>query len=46
MLIVRGLELLAPKGDTVLQAGDHVYVFSKSEDLPFLGLMFGQQEDE
>lgn len=46
MLIVRGLELLAPKGDTILQAGDHVYVFSRSEDLPFLRLMFGQREDE
>ncbi|MDY7226656.1 potassium/proton antiporter [Hyalangium rubrum] len=46
MLIVRGLELVAPKGDTLLQAGDHVYVFSHSEDLPFLRLMFGQQEDE
>jgi cell volume regulation protein A len=46
MLIVRGLELLAPKGDTVLQAGDHVYVFSRTEDLPFLRLMFGQREDE
>jgi cell volume regulation protein A len=45
-LIVRGQELLAPKGDTVLQSGDHVYVFSRSEDLPFLRLMFGQQEDE
>jgi cell volume regulation protein A len=46
MLIVRGLELLAPKGDTVLQSGDHVYVFSRTEDLPFLRLMFGQREDE
>lgn len=46
MLIVRGQELLAPKGDTVLQAKDHVYVFSHSEDLPFLRLMFGQREDE
>jgi potassium/hydrogen antiporter len=46
MLIVRGLELLAPKGDTVLQAGDHVYVFSRTEDLAFLRLMFGQREDE
>ncbi len=46
MLIVRGLELLAPKGDTVFKPGDHVYVFSRSEDLPFLRLMFGQREDE
>ena len=45
-LIVRGPELLAPKGETTLQPGDHVYVFCKSEDLPFLQLMFGQQEQK
>jgi NhaP-type Na+/H+ and K+/H+ antiporter len=39
-------ELLAPKGDTALQPGDHVYVFSRTEDLPFLRLMFGQRQDE
>ncbi|NMO18308.1 potassium/proton antiporter [Pyxidicoccus fallax] len=46
MLLVRGQELLAPRGDTVFQPGDHVYVFSHSEDLGFLRLLFGQQEDE
>jgi cell volume regulation protein A len=46
MLLVRGQELLAPKGDTVFQTGDHVYVFSHSEDVPFLRLLFGQMEDE
>ncbi|MBZ4417892.1 potassium/proton antiporter [Myxococcus sp. RHSTA-1-4] len=46
MLLVRGQELLAPRGDTVFQPGDHVYVFSHSEDLPLLRLLFGQQEDE
>jgi cell volume regulation protein A len=46
MLVVRGQELLAPKGDTVFQPGDHVYVFCHSEDLPLLRLLFGQQEDE
>jgi cell volume regulation protein A len=46
MLLVRGQELMAPRGDTVFQTGDHVYVFSHSEDLPFLRLLFGQQEDE
>jgi potassium/hydrogen antiporter len=45
-LIVRGSELVAPKGSTVLQANDHIYVFCKREDLPFLQLMFGQQEQE
>ncbi|WP_342377020.1 potassium/proton antiporter [Myxococcus stipitatus] len=46
MLLVRGQELLAPKGDTVFQPGDHVYVFGHAEDLPLLRLLFGQQEDE
>ena len=46
MLVVRGQELLAPKGDTVFQPGDHVYVFCHSEDLALLRLLFGQQEDE
>jgi hypothetical protein len=30
-LLVRGDSLIAPKGDTTLQPGDHVYVFSKPE---------------
>ncbi len=46
MLLVRGQELMAPRGDTVFQTGDHVYVFCNSEDLPLLRLLFGQQEDE
>ena len=46
MLLVRGQELLAPRGDTVFQTGDHVYVFCHSEDLSLLRLLFGQQEDE
>ncbi|WP_164019903.1 potassium/proton antiporter [Pyxidicoccus trucidator] len=46
MLLVRGQELMAPRGDTVFQTGDHVYVFCLSEDLPLLRLLFGQQEDE
>lgn len=45
-MIVRGKDLLAPKGSTVLEAGDHVYVFCRPEDLPFLGLIFGQMETE
>jgi cell volume regulation protein A len=45
-LIVRGSELVAPKGSTVLQTGDHVYVFCKTDDLPLMKLMFGRQETE
>jgi cell volume regulation protein A len=46
VLVVRGLELIAPRGPTVLQPGDHVYVFSRPEDVSLLRLLFGQQEDE
>jgi len=45
VMVVRGRELLAPKGRTVLQTGDHVYVFARPEDRPFLHLMFGRTED-
>jgi cell volume regulation protein A len=42
ILLVRGEEMIAPRGDTVLLAGDHVYVFCKSEDRPYIELMFGR----
>jgi cell volume regulation protein A len=44
-LIVRGQELIAPKGSTVLSRGDHVYVFSRPDDLPLIKLMFGRPEE-
>ena len=43
-LIVRGQELIAPKGSTRLESGDHVYVFSRPEDRPFIQLLFGHPE--
>lgn len=46
MLIVRGRELLAPKGPTVLAAGDHVYLFTRAADRPLLLLMFGRPEED
>lgn len=45
-LLVRGDSLIAPKGDTALAAGDHVYVFSKPEDRPFILLLFGRPEGD
>lgn len=42
ILLVRGEEMIAPRGDTVLRAGDHAYVFCRSEDRPFIELMFGR----
>jgi potassium/hydrogen antiporter len=41
-LMVRGGQLLAPRGDTLLQVGDYVCVFSSDEDRGFIDLIFGQ----
>lgn len=46
LLVVRGDELIAPKGSTTLTPGDHVYLFSPPEDLDFLRLMFGRPQSE
>jgi potassium/hydrogen antiporter len=43
-MIVRGNELIAPKGNTVLEAGDHLYVLTPQQDRPFIQLMFGRPE--
>lgn len=45
MLVVRGRELLAPRGRTVLEPGDHVYVFAAAEDVPLVRLLFGREEE-
>jgi cell volume regulation protein A len=45
MLVVRGSELEAPKGDTELQAGDHVFVFCPRDEVPTVRLLFGREAD-
>ena len=45
-LLVRGDALIAPKGDTTLRPGDHVYVFARPEDRPFILLLFGRPEGD
>ncbi|HSG41205.1 MAG TPA: potassium/proton antiporter [Thermoanaerobaculia bacterium] len=45
MLVVRGGELVAPKGDTTLLPGDHAYLFCRREDRAFLELLFGRPEE-
>ncbi|GAC1516663.1 MAG: potassium/proton antiporter [Gemmatimonadaceae bacterium] len=45
-MIVRGNQMLAAKGNTCLEPGDHVYVFSRSEDVPMIRLMFGRPEGD
>lgn len=44
-LIVRGQSLIAPRPDTVLEPGDHVYVLFRPEDHAFIQLMFGRPEE-
>ncbi len=46
VVIIRGDELVAARGDSVLTAGDHVYVLCRREDRPFVWLMFGRSEEE
>jgi cell volume regulation protein A len=45
MLVVRGRELIAPRGGTVLQPGDHVFVCARREDQGTLHLLFGRMEE-
>jgi cell volume regulation protein A len=44
LLVVRGGRILAPKGDTVLEPGDHVHVFCESDEKPLVRLIFGREE--
>lgn len=46
VLVVRGEELIAAKGGTVLSPGDHVFVFCRRDDAPLLRLLFGRPLDE
>jgi cell volume regulation protein A len=45
VLLVRGEELIAPRGSTVLRPGDHVYVFCRPEDKPFIQFLFGRPQE-
>ncbi|MBX3353038.1 MAG: potassium/proton antiporter [Phycisphaeraceae bacterium] len=42
VLIVRGDELVAAKGGTTFEPGDHVYVFCRPEDRGYMELVFGR----
>jgi len=45
-MIVRGRQLIAPKGSTRLEVGDHAYVLSKPGALEMVQLLFGRPESE
>lgn len=45
IMIARGNEVIAARGHTVLQDGDHVYIFCKPGDEPRINLLFGANVD-
>ncbi|HWM92828.1 MAG TPA: potassium/proton antiporter [Thermoanaerobaculia bacterium] len=45
LLVVRGDELIAARGDTLLLPGDHVHVFCRREDRALVELLFGSPEE-
>jgi cell volume regulation protein A len=46
MLIVRGHDLVPPRGQTMLLSGDHVYVFVRPEEKALVQLLFGRLEED
>lgn len=44
LMIVRGEDLVAPRGNTVLEPDDHLYLFCRPEDRAFIELLFGKPE--
>jgi cell volume regulation protein A len=46
IMLIRGHELIAPRGATVIAPGDHVYVLCAPSDRPFVQLIFGRAEAE
>ncbi|HET9151368.1 MAG TPA: potassium/proton antiporter [Gemmatimonadales bacterium] len=45
-LIIRGSDLIPPKGASRLEPGDHVYLVSRPEDRGFIQLLFGHPEED
>jgi cell volume regulation protein A len=45
-MIVRGNDLIPPKGSTILEPGDHVYVITRAHDLSEIQLLFGKPEGD
>jgi Trk K+ transport system NAD-binding subunit len=43
-MIIRGRELIAPKGASRLEIGDHAYVLSRPESAEMVRLLFGRPE--
>lgn len=46
ILLIRDNELIPPRGSTMLQKDDHVYVLCRAEDRPIVHLIFGHSEED
>jgi potassium/hydrogen antiporter len=46
VLVIRGHTIIAPRDDTRIAAGDHIYLLCRPEDRPFINLIFGRQESD
>ncbi len=42
IMVLRGEALIAPKGPTILEPGDHAYVLTSPADRPIIELLFGR----
>jgi len=45
LMVLRGDDLLAARGGTILTPGDHVYLLTRPEDEAFVRLLFGEAEE-
>jgi cell volume regulation protein A len=45
-MVLRGDDVIAPRGATQFEVGDHVCVFVSRSDRPLLDLLFGRAEGE
>jgi cell volume regulation protein A len=46
VLLIRGHAIIAPRGETRIAAGDHIYLLCRADDRPFVSLIFGRQESD
>jgi cell volume regulation protein A len=45
-LLIRGLDLIPPRGSTTIMPGDHVYIVTRPEDRGYVQLLFGHPEED
>ena len=46
VLLIRGHTIVAPRAETRIAAGDHIYLLCRPDDRPFVNLIFGKQESD